>query len=195
MKVRNKLFLSTLSLAIAAIGPAIQPAFAQGAAAAVAAGAQVKDTQGGDVGTVTQVDGQFVILKTDKHEVRLPVSSFTAHQGHFIMAMTRDQLNAEVEKTKATASAKLAPGAAVTSTAGGNVGTIEAVEGEFVTLKLPNGKLVRLPRAAIAASANGGVVDASVVTQLEAAAAQAGDGAAAPAAAKAETKAQAKPQR
>src|SRR3712207_3834356 len=132
MTVRSKLFLSAFSLALAATGAAMEPAFAQAAQASIAAGAQVKDTQGGDVGTVTKVDGQFVILKTDKHEVRLPVSSFTAHQGHFIMAMTRDQLNAEVDKTKAAASAKLVAGAAVTGSQGGNVGTIEAIDDQFV---------------------------------------------------------------
>jgi len=176
MKVRSKLFLSTLSLALAASGAAMQPAFAQAAQASIAAGAQVKDPQGGDVGTVTTVDGQFVILKTDKHEVRLPVASFTAHQGHFIMAMTRDQLNAEVDKTKAAASAKLVAGAAVSGSQGGNVGTIDAIDDQYVTVKLTSGKLVRLPRAAIAPGPTGGVIGMTVA-ELEAAAAQATAGA------------------
>jgi preprotein translocase subunit YajC len=152
----------------------MQPAFAQAAqpAQAIAAGAQVKDTSGGDVGTVTRVDGQFVVLKTDRHEVRLPVSSFTPHQGHFIMAMTRDQLNAEVDKTKAAASAKLVAGATITGSQGGNVGTIDAIDDQFVTVKLTSGKLVRLPRNAIGAGPNGGVIGMTVA-ELEAAAAQA----------------------
>jgi len=170
--VRSKIFLSTLSLALAAAGAAAQPAFAQAAQASIAAGAQVKDTQGGDVGTVTRVDGQFVVLKTDKHEVRLPVSSFTAHQGHFIMAMTRDQLNAEVEKTKAQASAKLVAGAPVNGSQGGLVGTIDAIDDQYVTVKLTSGKLVRLPRSAVAPGPNGGVIGMTVA-QLEAAAAAA----------------------
>lgn len=176
MTVRKKLFVTGLSVALFATGAAVQPALAQ-AQASMAAGAQVKDTAGGDVGTVTQVDGQFVILKTDRHEVRLPVSSFTAHQGHFIMAMTRDQLNAEVDKTKAAASAKLVAGASVAGSQGGNVGTIDAIDDQYVTVKLTSGKLVRLPRNAIAPGPNGGVIGMTVA-ELEAAAAQATAGAA-----------------
>lgn len=172
MTARKKLILSTLPIALFASGPAIQPAFAQAAQASIAAGAQVKDTAGGDVGTVTSVDGQFVVLKTDRHEVRLPVSSFTAHQGHFIMAMTRDQLNAEVDKTKAAASANLVAGATVTGSQGGTVGTIDAIDDQFVTVKLTSGKMVRLPRKAIAAAPTGGVIGMTVA-ELEAAAAQA----------------------
>jgi preprotein translocase subunit YajC len=176
MTLRKKLLATGISAALFAAGAAMHPAFAQAAQANIAAGAQVKDTAGGDVGTVTKVDGQFVILKTDKHEVRLPVSSFTAHQGHFIMAMTRDQLNAEVDKTKAAASAKLVAGATVTGSQGGNVGTIEAIDDQFVTVKLTSGKMVRLPRPAIAPGPNGGVIGMTVA-ELEAAAAQATAGA------------------
>lgn len=189
MTARKKLFLSTLSIALFASGATMQPAFAQAAQASIAAGAQVKDTSGGDVGTITKVDGQFVNLKTDRHEVRLPVSSFTAHQGHFIMAMTRDQLNAEVDKTKAAASAKLVPGATVTGSQGANVGTIASIDEQFVTVKLVSGKMVRLPRAGIAAGTNGGVVGATAA-ELEAAAAQATAGADAGAAATADKKPQ-----
>jgi preprotein translocase subunit YajC len=188
MTVRSKLIGSVLSAALFAAGAAMQPAFAQGSAAGIAAGAQVKDTNGGDVGTITKVDGQFVILKTDKHEVRLPVASFTAHQGHFLMAMTRDQLNAEVDKTKAAANAKLVAGASVAGSQGGNVGTIDAIDAQFVTVKLTSGKLVRLPRAAMAPGPNGGVIGMTV-EELEAAAAQATAGAQAEAGAEAKAEA------
>jgi preprotein translocase subunit YajC len=192
MTIRSKLIGSALAAAFFATGAAMQPAFAQAAQAGIAAGAQVKDTSGGDVGTVTKVDGQFVILKTDKHEVRLPVASFTAHQGHFLMAMTRDQLNAEVDKTQAAASAKLVAGAAVAGSQGGNVGTIDAIDAQFVTVKLTSGKLVRLPRTAMAPGPNGGVIGMTV-EELEAAAAQASAGAQAAAGAETEAKAEAKP--
>ena len=173
MEVRKRFFASTMAFALFAAGAAAQPAIAQAARAGIAAGAQVKDTNGGDVGTVTKVDGQFVILKTDKHEVRLPVASFTAHQDHFLMAMTRDQLNAEVDKTKAAAAASLAAGATIAGSQGGTVGTIQAIDAEFVTLKLTSGKLVRLPRNAVAATATGGVIGMTAA-DLEAAAAAAG---------------------
>lgn len=188
MSVCKKLFLSALPLAIAASAAGVQPAIAQDAAAqaSMAAGARVSDASGGDVGTISKVDGQFVILKTDKHEVRLPVSSFRAHNGGFLFGMTRDQLNAEVEKTLAAANAKIVAGASVTGSQGGNVGTIDAIDDQFVTVKMTSGKKVRLPRTAVAPGPNGAVIGMTVA-ELEAAA----GGAAAP---KSEAPKAAKPQ-
>jgi preprotein translocase subunit YajC len=168
MTLRSKLFLSTLS---AALFVAAVPAAAQ-ASANFAAGAKVSDTQGGEVGTITSVDGDFVILKTDKHEVRLPKASFTAHQGGFIMAMTQAQVNAAVEQTQAQAEATLVAGALVRGNEGGQVGTIDAIDDQFATIKLTSGKLVRLPRTAIAAGTNGALIGMTVA-ELEAAASEA----------------------
>ena len=165
MLISTKLYRSIFpALALGCVALA-QPALAQ----APSAGAQVRDTKGGEVGTITKVDGQFVIVKTDKHEVRLPVSSFTAHEGAFLMAMTRDQLNAEVDKTLASASAKLVPGANVTGAQGGAVGTIDSLDEQFVTVKLASGKLVKLPRKSVAPGPDGAVIGLSVA-DLEAAA-------------------------
>jgi preprotein translocase subunit YajC len=177
--LRSKLFLTALPLALAAATASAQsPQAAQAAPAAqapkagVAVGAKVSDPKGGEVGTVSKLDGQFAILKTDKHEVRLPVTSFTAHNGGLLVAMTRDELNAAVEKTLAEANQKITVGASVTGSQGGNVGTIDALDDQFVTVKLTSGKLVRLPRAAIAPGPNGGVIGMTVA-ELEAAAAAA----------------------
>ncbi len=178
MSVRNKLFLSAVSAAIAVAGVSAAPALAQAAKASFAAGAQVKDTQGGEVGTIVRVDGDHVILKTDRHEVRLPQASFTAVENHFLMAMTRDQLNAEVDKALAAANAKLVAGATVTGSGGSTVGTISEIDDQFVTIKMTSGSLVRLPRSGIAAGPNGGVIGMSA-EQLQA---QVGAAAEAPAA-------------
>lgn len=156
-------------IGMAASAAALQPALAQGAAANFTAGAKVSDTAGGDVGTIARVDGDFVILKTDKHEVRLPKSSFTAHNGGFIMAMTRDQVNAAVEKSLAEASQKIVVGATVTGSQGATVGTIDALDDQYVTVKLSSGKLVRLPRSGLAPGPNGAVIGMTVA-ELEAAA-------------------------
>ena len=40
-------------------------------------GATVTDQQGGTVGTVIAVDGDMVVIRTDRHETQLPVDSFT----------------------------------------------------------------------------------------------------------------------
>ncbi len=137
-------------------------ALAAPAAAAVTAGAVVKDTKGGEVGTIIRVEGANLILKTDRHEVSLPVSSFTATDEGALFGMTRDQLNAEVDKAKAASDAQIVAGATVRGAAGAVVGTIEAVDAQFVTLKLASGASVRLPRNAVAGGPTG------VVTSLTA---------------------------
>jgi hypothetical protein len=174
MKIGNKLIL----IALAGSAGAVQPALAQTApapapAASFSVGAKVSDTAGGEVGTIARDDGNFVILKTDKHEVRLPKTSFTAHNGGFIMAMTRAEVNAATEEALAEADKKVAVGASVTGSQGAPVGTIDAVDAEFVTLKLVSGKLVRLPRKGIAPGPDGAVIGMTAA-ELEAAAGQAG---------------------
>ncbi len=134
----------------------------------IATGTQVKDTQGGEVGTIARVDGNFLIVRTDKHEVRLPTSSFTPHEGSLIIAVNRQQLNAEVEKALEAASAQLVAGATVSGSAGTPVGTIESIDDQFVTLKLTSGNLVKLPRSGIAAGPKGPVIGMTAA-ELEAA--------------------------
>jgi preprotein translocase subunit YajC len=171
MNIRNKLIL----IGLAASAAALQPAVAQNAAATFTAGAKISDTAGGEVGTITSVDGDYVIVKTDKHEVRLPKTSFTAHEGGFLMGMTRDQLNAAVEQSLAAAAAKIVVGATVSGAQGAPVGTIDALDDQFATIKLGSGKLARLPRNALAAGPNG-VVIGMTVAELEAAVGASTDG-------------------
>ena len=152
-----------------AVPAAAQPAAPAPAGAAMAVGMSVRDTAGGEVGTVTKVEPGFVTVKTDKHEARLPAASFAPHQGALVFAMTRDQLNAEIEKSLAAAQSKIAAGAAVSDASGGAVGTITAVDAQWVTVKLVSGTEVRLPRSAVAPGPNGGVVG-NTAAQLEAAA-------------------------
>jgi preprotein translocase subunit YajC len=170
MNIKSKIILSALGLAIAV--PAI-PAAAQQAGGAIAAGAAIKDGQGGDVGTVARVDGDFYVVKTDKHEVRLPKTSFTAANGALLFGMTREQLNAAVDQQVAAAQAAVTVGAAVSGSGGTPVGTVSAVDAQYVTLKLKAGGSVRLPRSGVAPGANGLVVGATAA-ELEAAAAAAG---------------------
>jgi hypothetical protein len=143
------------------------PAFAQTDGFAV--GAQVLDSSGNPVGTVTAVNGEVVTVKTDKLDASLGKASFASQDGKLYIGMTQAELNAAVEKDKAAAEASLVVGAAVKDGAGAAVGTIEAIDAEFVTLKLASGKSVRLPRSGVAGSANGAVVGASLA-DLEASA-------------------------
>lgn len=168
MSARIRIIFSSLSLAIAASMTPATPALAQ---SAISAGAQVKDTNGGTVGTVTSVDGQFVILKTDKHEVRLPVNSFTAADGHYLFGMTQAQLNAEVEKAVVDPADLLKAGAIVRDASGGLVGTIETVDAGLATVKLATVS-VKLPVSAFAAGPQGLVIGMTAA-ELEAQAAAA----------------------
>ena len=145
----------------------------------VAAGAAVKDTSGGTVGTVVKVDGDHYLVKTDRHEVRLPATSFTKVEDGLLFGMTQAQLNAAVDQAKAAAEAKIVAGAPVTGAAGAAVGTIEAVDSAFVTLKLGSGALVRVPRASIGAN-DAGVFTGATAAELEAAAKAAAEGQATP---------------
>ena len=147
-------------LALAVSAPAL---------AAITVGATVKDTKGGEVGTITRVEGGNLVLKTDRHDVTLPVASFTATDEGALFGLTRDQLNAEVDKAKAAADAQIVAGAQVKGAAGAVVGTIEAVDAQFVTLKLASGTSIRVPRNAIAGGPDGPVTGMTA-EQVEAAA-------------------------
>ena len=155
-KVEMRIFIAVASASLAFAAP-LSPALAQ-ASSGFAVGAQVTDANGGAVGTVTAVNGDVVTIKTDKFETNLSKSSFAEQDGKLLVGMTQAELNAAIEKDKAAAETSLAVGAPVKDSAGASAGTIEAIDAEFVTIKLASGKSVRLPRNGIAGSANGAVV-------------------------------------
>ena len=137
----------------------VASAYAQAAPAnAFAPGTQVVDVNGGAVGTVTSVNGDVVTVKTDRLDANLSKSSFTPNEGKLLFGMTQAELNAAVEKDKAAAEASLAVGAEVKGTGGASLGTIDAIDAEFVTIKLASGNKVRIPRAGIVGSASGAVI-------------------------------------
>ena len=159
-----RLALSSIAFVALAVASPAAPALAQ------AAGTQVVDTSGAAVGTVVRADGANVIIKTDKHEVALPKTSFTPSEGKLLFGMTQAQLNAEVEKSQAEAAASIAPGATVKGSGGVVVGTIDAVDTETVTIKLASGALVRVPKSGVAAG-TGEIVVGLTAQELEAVAA------------------------
>lgn len=161
MKIRQLMLASAVGAAVAFSAPVL---------AQIAAGTAVSDPQGGAVGTITAVDGEFVTLKTDRHEVRLPSSSFAKGDKGYVMGMTQADLNAAVDKTMAEANAKMVVGASVKGSAGASVGTIEAIDDQFVTVALAGGdQKVRLPRTAVAATPDGPAIGMTA-DQLKAAA-------------------------
>lgn len=147
-----RLFVALASASLALAGPV----FAQ--AGGFAVGTEVLDPSGNPVGTVTAVNGDVVTIKTDKVEAPLGKASFAQQDGKLYIGNTQAELNALIEQTNAAAAASLAVGAPVKDSAGTAVGTIEAIDAEFVTLKLASGKSIRIPRNGIAGSADGAVV-------------------------------------
>ena len=144
------------------------PALAQAAPAnAFAVGTVVTDAQGGPVGTVTAVNGDVVTVHTDRLDANLAKASFTPSNGKLLIGMTQIELNAVVEKDKAAAEASLAVGADIKGTGGAVLGTIDAIDTEFVTIKLASGSKVRIPRSGVVGSSGGAIVGLTA-EQLEA---------------------------
>lgn len=173
------------ALAAALLLPLSAPASAQEAAPTAAAptiqvGATVKDPQGGEVGRVTSVDGEFVVVQTDRHAARLPVSSFTPTEEAVLFGLTRDQLNGQLDQAIAQAQASIAVGAMVHDREGAQIGPIQAVDAETVTVQVGE-QPVRLPRSSVAPGQSGlriGATLAELQAQLPSAATpQGGDGA------------------
>jgi preprotein translocase subunit YajC len=143
------------------------PAISQ-ASAAITVGMPVTDASGGAVATVSEVKGDNVVIKTDKHEVMLPKTSFSVDQGKLLFGMTQAQLNAEIEKSLAASNASIVAGATVKGSAGTPVGKIEAVDADTVTIALDSGKKLRMPKEGVRGNADGTVTVGYTADQLDA---------------------------
>jgi preprotein translocase subunit YajC len=135
-----------LSAAVAATPAQVQP------------GMQVVDPSGGAVGTVVGVKGASVILKTTKHEVELPIASFTPNKGKLLFGMTAAQVDTAFEQAAAQANASVAVGATVYGTDGTPAGQIAEIGDSLVTITLTNGKQVKVPRNGISGTQKGAVL-------------------------------------
>lgn len=157
------------SLALASVSLASPAAFAaaQAAAPSIMPGTQVVDTKGGAVGVVASVNGDTLVIRTDKLEAAVSASSVTPSNGKLLIGMTQAELNAATEQSLAALAAKIAPGAEVHGTGGAVLGTIESLDTDFATLKLTSGTSIRLPRTSLGADANG-VIIGLTAEQLEA---------------------------
>ncbi len=143
------------------------------AAVQIAAGAQVFGPDGAAVGTIASAGADFAVIKTDKHEVRLPRTAFGNGPNGLAVTLSRDALNASVEEALAKTAEAMKPGAVVSGSGGAQAGTIEKVEGDLITLKLKSGKMVRLPKNSVGAGPNGLMIGMTA-EQLESQAAGAG---------------------
>lgn len=143
------------------------PAAAQ-APAAITIGMQVTDPAGAPVGTVKAIQGDDLLIVTDKHEAVLPKASFTPADGKLLFGMTQAQLNTEIEKAGAAADAAIVAGATVKGSDGAVIGTIEAVADSGVTIALPSGKKVQVAKSSVRGNADGSVAIGLSAAQIEA---------------------------
>jgi len=139
------------------------PAFAQ----AIVPGMQVVDSAGGTVGTVKSLNGDNLLVKTDKHEVQVPKTSFSLNGGKLLFGMTQAELDAAAEKALTTASASITAGATVKGIGGTEVGKIEAVADGKVTIALSAGQKIQVPDAGLRGNPDGTVTIGYSSAQLK----------------------------
>lgn len=160
-----RLILGTITALGLALAAPLAPAQAQ---AAISVGMQVTDTTGAAVGSVAALKGDNLLVKTDKHEVLLPKTSFSVSDGKLLFGMTQAQLNAEVEKSLAAANASIAAGATVQGLGGTDLGKIEAVDSGNVTIALQSGKKFQVSATSLRGNADGTVTIGYTAEQLDA---------------------------
>ncbi|ARS27099.1 hypothetical protein [Sphingomonas sp. KC8] len=161
-------FAAPAALALFAVPALAQQPAAPAAAATstkAAAGATVYDTSGDVVGSIEAVNGDLAVLSTGKSKVSIPLSSFGVGEKGPVLAMTRDQIDAQAGAANAEAAAaaeakkkaQLVAGATVKDPAGGTVGTIKSVDAQYALVDTSKVQ-VRLPLTAFAASEDGPVI-------------------------------------
>ena len=91
---------------------------------AVQAGAVVKDQQGGEVGTIVSVDGGQVVLRTDRHQARIPATAIRSTENGLVVGITRDALNTQIDQMLAQAQQAIVVGAIVHDREGTVIGPI-----------------------------------------------------------------------
>lgn len=153
--------LTTLGVAVAV------PAGAQ-AQAGINPGMQVTDASGAPVGTVKEVEGSNLLIRTDKHEALLPSASFTVSDGKLLFGMTQAELDTQIEKSLAASSVAIVAGAPVKGLGGTQVGTIDTVADGKATIELKDGKKIAVPQQGLRGNADGTVTIGYSETQLEA---------------------------
>lgn len=151
------------------------------ATASAAVGATVYDAQGGVVGTIASTDGANAVIDTGTVKAAIPVASLGTGAKGPTLGMSKAQLDAAAGQQQAQAAqqfqSQLTVGASVYGPGGSTLGTIKAVDPQYVTLTTAKGD-AKLPIAGFGPGTKG-VTLGMTAAQLDAAM----SGAAAPAAA------------
>ena len=161
-----RLARGTIIAAVIALSIPLAPAAAQ-AQSGITVGMQVVDTAGGTVGTVVAMKGDNLLVKTDKHEAQLPKTSFTVDGDKLLFAMTQAQLDSEIEKSLSAASASVVAGAMVKGIGGTEVGKIDSVADDKVTIELASGHKLQVPQDGLRGNPDGTVTIGYSSAQLQ----------------------------
>lgn len=152
---------------LAAAGLFVATPLAAQVQAGMNVGMQVTDASGGPVGTVVGLQGANLLVKTDKHQVPIPRSSFTVANGKLLIGMTQAQLDAAVEQSLAAANASIVAGASVKGLDGAPVGTIDSLADGNVVITLHSGKKIAVPQTGLRGNPDGTVTIGYSAAQLE----------------------------
>jgi hypothetical protein len=128
-------------------------------------GMAVTDATGGAVGTIESVTPQGAVVSTGTAKATLPTNAFAKRDNGVAIGMTKAELEAAVNTAKTP---DITVGAAISGPAGANVGTVEAINGDQVTVATANGAKAVLPKQGFAQGPNGLVIGMTAA-QLEAA--------------------------
>ena len=153
--------------------PAPAPAAAPAAAAATpAVGATVLDTKGGTVGTISAINGGNATIDTGTVQAAVPMTALGTSPKGPTLAMTKAELEAAAGQSAQAAQAdfksKLVVGAPIYGTGGAALGTVGAVDDQYVTLKTTAGKEAKVPVGSFGPGPQG-VTIGMTAEQLEAA--------------------------
>ena len=113
------------------------------ASAAPTVGATIFDAQGGTVGTIASSDGTNAVVDTGTVKAAVPLTSFGTSPKGPTLGMTKAELEAAASQSAAQAAAdfkaKMTTGATVYGTGGASLGTIKAIDAQFVTVTTAKG--------------------------------------------------------
>lgn len=153
----KSIFTAVAAVAIAAAVPTV-PAMAQDATSISAGMEVVHDKTGDAVGTVSKLEAGMIFISTDMHaDVAMPANAFLLHEGKVLFGMTKADLNAAVSESKAAAAASVAVGKPVKDANGTEFGAIEAMNDEFITIRMTNNQVVAVPVAGIQGQPTGAI--------------------------------------
>ena len=168
--------MNTLKLALLASALAVTPA----AAFAQEVGATIYGSDGNEVGTVTEVNDQVVVIDTGKHKAPVPVNMIADGEKGKTVGATREQvdtlMDARIAEANAKRDAALVEGASVVSAGGRPAGKLGKVDlaADSIAFEAEGGNVFPLKKEHFAVNAQGQLMVLFSKDQIAAAAAKAG---------------------